>query len=51
MDITWLGLLANKMVDGKQLDVAWHVDDLKASHVRLAMLKEFRQQLNDEFSK
>jgi hypothetical protein len=25
--------VTNKMVDGKQLTVAWHVDDLKASHV------------------
>ena len=26
--------MANKMVNGKQLTVAWHVDDLKASHRR-----------------
>ena len=25
--------VANKFVDGKQLTVVWHVDDLKISHV------------------
>ena len=26
--------VANKMVDGKQLTITWHVDDLKVSHVK-----------------
>ena len=25
--------VANKMIDGKQMMVLWHVDDLKVSHV------------------
>ena len=25
--------VANKMVNGKQMTVCWHVDDLKVSHV------------------
>ena len=32
--------VANKMVDGTQLPVAWHVDDLNASHKKLSVLKE-----------
>jgi hypothetical protein len=28
------GCVANKMIDGKQCTVLWHVDDLKISHVR-----------------
>ena len=41
--------VANKMVNGKQLTVAWHVDDLKASHQELEVLKGFAKLLNDEF--
>jgi len=33
------------------MTVTWHVDDLKASHKALSVLKEFGQQLNDEFGK
>ena len=33
--------VANKMVNGKQLTVVWHVDDLKISHVDLGVLSCF----------
>ena len=41
--------VANKVVDGKQMTVVWHVDYLKASHKTLCVLKVFGRQLNDEF--
>ena len=44
--------VANKMVNGRQLTVAWHLDDLKASHKELKVLKQFlARQLNEEFGK
>ena len=43
--------MANKMVNGKQLTVAWHVNDLKASHQELEVLKWFAKLLNDEFGR
>jgi len=43
--------VANKMVDGKQLMVAWHMDDLKASHVKITVLEQFAGALNEEFGK
>ena len=30
--------VANKMVNGKQCTVVWHVDDLKISHVESAVV-------------
>jgi hypothetical protein len=41
----------NKMIDGKQLTVAWHVDDLKASHVLSTVVDQFIKDLEDEFGK
>jgi hypothetical protein len=41
----------NKMVDGKQLTVAWHVDDLKISHVESAVVDEFIRDMESEFGK
>jgi hypothetical protein len=39
--------VANKMIDGKQMTICWHVDDLKASHVNPKvvdrMIKRLRQ--------
>jgi len=43
--------VANKIVNGKQFTIVWHVDDLKASHKELRMLKQFAVQLNDEFGR
>ena len=33
--------VANKMVNGKQITVMWHVDDLKVSHVEDEVLDGF----------
>jgi len=33
--------VANMMVEGKQLTITWHVDDLKASHVNPGLIKSF----------
>ena len=41
----------NKMVHGKQLTVAWHVDDLKVSHKMLTMVDQFIKDMEDEFGK
>ena len=35
--------VANKMVDGSQCTVAWHVDDLKVSHKDKAVVTYFAQ--------
>ena len=41
----------NKMVNGKQLTVQFHVDDLKASHRDPDVLKEFVNDLRKEFGR
>ena len=41
--------VVNKMVDGRQLTVAWHVDDLKISHEKEEALDEFIGMMEDEF--
>jgi hypothetical protein len=41
----------NKMIEGKQLTVAWHVDDLKASHVLSTVIDQFIADMEDEFGK
>lgn len=41
----------NKIVNGKQLTVCWHVDDLLCSHVDKAVLKQFVKWLSKEFGK
>ena len=41
--------VVNKMVDGRQLTVAWHVDDLKISHEKEEALDNFIQMMEDEF--
>lgn len=41
----------NKMVNGKQLTVAWHVDDLKVSHVESEVVDKFIQDMESEFGK
>ena len=43
--------IANKIIDGTQMTVAWHVDDLKVSHKKLSAIREFAALLNDEFGK
>ena len=43
--------VVNKVVNGKQLTVAWHVDDLKVSHQDEAALDEFIAMMEEEFGK
>ena len=39
----------DKMVNGKQLTMAWHVDDLKVSHEEESTLDEFIAMMEEEF--
>ena len=41
----------NRIVDGKQLTVTWHVDDLKISHVLSTVVDSFIEDLEREFGK
>lgn len=43
--------IMNKMIEGKQLTVAWHVDDLKASHMLSTMVDQFIEDMESEFGK
>ena len=43
--------VANKIINGKQCTIAWHVDDLKISHVDLDVVKHIVSQLNDRYGK
>ena len=41
--------VANKLVNGKQLKVTWHVDDLKASHVQEEVIDNFIKWLEAKY--
>ena len=41
----------NKMIEGKQCTIAWHVDDVKMSHTKQEMLENLLTSLNEEFGK
>jgi hypothetical protein len=41
----------NKTVNGRQLTVAWHVDDIKVSHMEVAVVDEFIDMMEEEFGK
>jgi hypothetical protein len=43
--------VCNKMVNGKQLTVAWYVDDIKISHMDKEVVDNFIRQLEEEFGK
>ena len=43
--------VANKLVNGKQLTVTWHVDDLKISHVDPTVVGTLIDQLNLQYGK
>ncbi|KAG7364548.1 reverse transcriptase RNA-dependent DNA polymerase [Nitzschia inconspicua] len=43
--------VANKMVNGKQLTVTWHVDDLKVSHIQPSVVTEFMQWVKTMYGK
>ena len=41
--------VANKWVNGKQLSIAWHVDDCIASHIDESVLDDFARDMINEF--
>jgi hypothetical protein len=41
--------VANKMIDGKQCTIIWHVDDLKMSHVSSAVLDSIIDRLDEKY--
>jgi hypothetical protein len=43
--------VANKMVNGKQCTIVWHVDDLKISHVDMEVNEEILTLLNERYGK
>ena len=43
--------VANKMVNGKQLTIAWHVDDLKLSHMKANVVTNYINNLNEKNGK
>jgi hypothetical protein len=43
--------VANKMINGKQCTIIWHVDDLKVSHVSAAVLDEIIERLDEKYGK
>jgi hypothetical protein len=43
--------VANKMIDGTQCTILWHVDDLKISHVKQEVLEDLINVLNERYGK
>ena len=43
--------VANKMVNGKQMTLVWHVDDIKASHKDKEAIDEFIKWIEDKYGK
>ena len=43
--------VANKVVDGSQCKIAWHVDDSKMSHQRPEVVKAATKELEKKFGK
>ena len=43
--------MANKIVNGKQCTIIWHVDDLKISHVEKNVVEDIIRQLSKKFGK
>ena len=41
--------IANRMVEGKQMTIAWHVDDCIVSHADQRVLDEFGKRMIEEF--
>lgn len=41
--------VANKVVNGKQLTLTWHVDDLKVSHVDKTVVDEFIEWIQEKY--
>jgi hypothetical protein len=43
--------VVNKIIDGKQCTVGWHVDDLKVSHVKTKVVDDILDLMDGEFGK
>ena len=43
--------VVNKVINGKQCTIGWHVDDLKISHVDKAVVEEIITKMNDRYGK
>ena len=43
--------VANKMINGKQCTIGWHVDDLKISHVDLEVVDDILNKLDKRYGK
>ena len=41
--------VANKMINGKQCNICWHVDDLKMSHMEQALLEDLICLINEKY--
>jgi len=41
--------IANKIIQGKQCTIIWHVDDLKISHKKKEVVEDILKKLNDKF--
>ena len=44
-------LVVNKMINGHQMTVVWHVNDLKVSHIDTREVEKFVQQMEETFGK
>jgi hypothetical protein len=43
--------VVNKMINGEQCTIIWHVDDLKLSHIKQEVLDDIASKLNAEYGK
>ena len=43
--------VANKMINGKQCTIGWHVDDLKISHVDSEVVDDILNNLDERYGK
>ena len=43
--------VVNKIINGHQMTVVWHIDDLKVSHVDAGEVEKFIQQMEETFGK
>jgi hypothetical protein len=41
--------VVNKIINGTQCTILWHVDDIKGSHVEQKVLNDIAKQLNDKY--
>ena len=41
--------VVNKIIDGKQCTIIWHVDDLKLYHIKQSVLEDIADKLNSKY--